>query len=124
MNILKSKTIFIIEDDQDISDALSSLLKDEGYNVVVAENGVMALILLKQYGLPHLILLDMMMPVMSGPQFVEKFALEYADACPIILMTAAENASQRAQNIGAIAWIVKPFSLIQLIELVKLHERK
>ena len=100
------------------------MLKDEGYNVVVAENGAVALILLKQYGLPHLILLDMMMPVMSGLQFAKKFALEYADPCPIIVMTAAENASQRAQDIGAIAWIGKPFSLIQLIELVKLHERK
>ncbi len=115
----KLKTILIVEDDPDILFALSSLLEDEGYTVQVAENGVVALELLKKYGLPHLILLDMIMPVMNGWQFAAEFTAQYDHLCPIIVMTAAADAQQRAKDVGAIGWIGKPFVLEKLLGMIR-----
>jgi CheY-like chemotaxis protein len=120
MTTLTAKTILIIEDDLDISLALSTLLKDDGHNVLVAENGASALLLLKSYGIPHLILLDMMMPVMNGWQFAKEFNCLYDQKdCPIIVMTAAENPKQLAKEIEAMEWIAKPFSFNSLLLMIK-----
>ncbi|MFA6238046.1 MAG: response regulator [Bacteriovorax sp.] len=113
-----SKKILIVEDDQDILFALSSLLEDEGYTVQTAENGLVALELLKKSGLPQLILLDMIMPVMTGWQFALEFNAMYDHQCPIIVMTAAADAEQRAKDIGAAGWIGKPFALDKLFKMI------
>lgn len=114
MASLKHK-ILVIEDDQDILFALSSILQEEGYTVQVAENGLIALELLKAHGLPHLILLDMMMPVMNGWEFGAEFLARYDRQCPIVVMTAAADAKQRALDIHADGWIEKPFDLNELL---------
>ena len=124
MTILKSKTILIVEDDPDISFVLSDFLESEGYTVQVAENGAAALLLLSKHGVPNLILLDMMMPVMNGWQFALEFVAKFDHLCPIIVMTAAADAEQRAKDVSAIGWIGKPFDLDKLLALIKKHERK
>lgn len=116
-----TNTILIVEDDQDILFALSSLLEDEGYAVHVAQNGLVALELLKNLGLPDLILLDMMMPVMNGWQFGLEFRSKYDHCCPIIVMTAAADAQQRAKDIGAVALIEKPFAFDKFVKMIKEH---
>ena len=121
MTILKSKTIFVVEDDPEISFVLSELLEAEGFKVQVAENGVVALELVQKYGVPNLILLDMIMPKMNGWEFAKEFAANYDHLCPIIAMTAAADAKQRAKDINAADLIEKPFDFDKFLETIKKH---
>ena len=121
MTILKSKTIFVIEDDPGISFVLSELLESEGFKVQVAENGVVALELLQKHGVPSLILLDMIMPKMNGWEFAKEFTEKYDHLCPIIAMTAAADAQQRAKDIDAVDLIEKPFDFDKLLATIKKH---
>ncbi len=121
MTILKSKTIFVIEDDPGISFVLSELLEGEGFKVQVAENGVVALELLQKHGVPSLILLDMIMPKMNGWEFAKEFTEKYDHLCPIIAMTAAADAKQRAKDINAVDLIEKPFDFDQFLATIKKH---
>ena len=66
----------------------------------------------------------MMMPVMNGWEFSEVFMKKFDHLCPIIVMTAAVDAAQRAQEIRAVGWIEKPFILENLVLLIEKHARK
>ena len=61
-----SRTILIVEDDRDIRDVLAEILADEGYHVLLAEDGLEGLRRLAEGPRPALILLDLMMPRMDG----------------------------------------------------------
>lgn len=121
MTNLKLKTVFIVEDDPGISYVLSELLKGGGFDVQVARNGLVALKLLQKCGMPSLILLDMMMPQMNGWEFAKEFAARYENRCPIIVMTAAANAQQRAIDINAVDLIEKPFDFKKFITTMNKH---
>ncbi|MDB4975350.1 MAG: cheY [Myxococcaceae bacterium] len=69
------KTILLVEDNDDVREAVAELLRDEGYDVQEAEHGGVALELLaKMEQDPCLVLLDLMMPVMSGPEMLRVLA--------------------------------------------------
>src|SRR5260370_35631662 len=68
-----TRPILIVEDDLDIRDALQEILEDEGYLPYAAANGAEALEVLDRVPKPGLVLLDLMMPVMDGYQFLEIF---------------------------------------------------
>lgn len=68
---MNEKRILIIEDEKPLREAFAFLLKSEGFIVELAENGKIGLIKLKSFK-PHLILLDMLMPVMNGQEFLKK----------------------------------------------------
>lgn len=121
MGISNYNTILIIEDDVDILFALQILLEDEGYNALVAANGAIALEMIKKNGIPRLILLDMMMPVMNGWQFSHEFTTLYDHQCPIIVMTGAADAQQRAKDVGAVACLEKPFNYAKFLDVIKEH---
>jgi len=74
-------------------------------------------------GMPHLILLDMKMPIMNGWQFAIEYLDKHDHESPIVVMTAAADAEQRANDIHAIGWIAKPFDLDMLLGKVKKYER-
>src|SRR5690349_17482145 len=67
----KMTTILVVEDDPDIRDLVDSVLSPEGYEVAQAANGQEALEFLQTHDAPSLMLLDMMMPVLSGPELLE-----------------------------------------------------
>ncbi|HAR44510.1 MAG TPA: response regulator [Bdellovibrionales bacterium] len=116
------KTILVIEDDEDILFAVSTFLELEGYLVRTATDGASALERLKREGMPDLILLDMIMPVMNGWQFAAEFHENYRTPVPIVVMTAAANAEQRAKDIGAAGWISKPFKIEELLTRIQAYE--
>jgi DNA-binding response OmpR family regulator len=118
-SISSSKKILLIEDDQDILFALASFLQAEGYAVQTALNGLEALELLQRESLPHLILLDMTMPIMNGWEFAAEFRTRYKNEVPIIVITAAADAKQRSIDIHAAGWIAKPFKLDVLLSTIK-----
>lgn len=119
-----SKTILIVEDERDIRFTLKDFLELEGYDVLMAENGSVAMDILADSVSPCLILLDMKMPVMNGWSFAEHFTEKYDHSTPIVVMTAAADAEQRAKDINAAGWVEKPFNLEMLIKKIKLYEKQ
>lgn len=119
----QSKTILIIEDEKDILSTLKDFLEFEGYKVMAAENGVVALELLETGIMPDLILLDMKMPMMNGWEFAAAYMAKYPSGAPIIVTTAAVDAEQRAADAKAIDWVEKPFNLDILLEKIRKHAR-
>lgn len=115
-------TILAVEDDADMRDLLRLVLEDRGYAVMTAENGLEALARVHEK-MPDLILLDIRMPVMSGEEFAVEYDARYGRGpkAPIIVMTAAEHASRRSQEIGASDFLSKPFSPDELVDLIKAH---
>lgn len=124
MSESSAKTILVVEDDKDISITLKIFLEGEGYQVLLAENGSIALDLIQKHGMPNLILLDMKMPIMNGWQFAIEFISRHDHNTSIVVMTAAADAEQRAKDISAIGWVGKPFALDDLLAKVKKYERK
>ena len=113
------KRILIVEDDAAIRDALTLLLKDEGYAVVGAPNGLEALRHLKENGPPDLILLDLMMPVMDGWQFSKEQRQDPSlKGVPVVLLSANGNVQQRASMLGAVGFLQKPVEVEELLDAI------
>ena len=113
-----SKTVLIVDDDRDLLDLLAFVLSSEGYDVETASDGREALGSVEK-AMPNLILLDMKMPVMNGWEFAEEFHERYDESAPIVVVTAAENAAKRADEIHASGWVSKPFDVVTLISVVR-----
>lgn len=98
---------------------LAVLLEAEGFQVQTASNGAEALTAMHQTR-PSVILLDLMMPVMSGDEFRRRQLAEpaYADV-PVICMTAAHDGPQRAKRIRATQFFQKPVDFDELISAVR-----
>lgn len=117
---MTDKNILVIEDDQEIRSVLQFALELEGYKVATAIHGQDALNQLRQTdSLPHLILLDLMMPVMDGWQFlaIKKQEPRLANL-PVLVVSAAGD---RAKNFEASGYIKKPIELDFLLESIKQH---
>lgn len=117
------KTVLVIDDDRDLLDLVTFLLEDEGYRVETALDGLERLRKVEQKK-PDLILLDMKMPAMNGWEFAREFHARYDRQVPIVVLTAAENARKRAEEIGAQGWVGKPFNLDTLVQAGKRHIRR
>jgi len=111
-----ARRVLVVDDDPDILDALSEILEVEGYHVQRARNGREALQRL-ELGLPDLVLLDLMMPVMDGWEFAR--SLDPGARPPIIVLSADRNVSAKAKEIGALGWLAKPFELSELLAAVR-----
>ena len=115
-----SKDLLIVEDELVLCDLLADVLEGEGYIVRKAGNGLDALQLIGERR-PHLIFLDMMMPVMDGWQFLVELRANPAWAnIPVVLMTAVYDLSSLEHKTGARAILSKPFDIELIIEAVKL----
>ena len=108
------RAVLVIEDDRDLVAILAVVLSGSGYRVRTAGDGREALERVAEE-MPGLILLDMRMPRMNGSEFAREFYATYGRACPIIVMTAAENSRARAREVGADGWLSKPFDIDQVI---------
>ena len=114
--------ILIVEDEGEMAALLSFLLKREGYEVVHAADGRLAKTMIDEMPPPKLVLLDVMLPYMSGLQLVTyiRSKSEWRDV-PIVMLTAdsAEQDVVRALGAGAFDYILKPFNPRELI--ARLH---
>ena len=117
------KTILIVDDELSIRSALAELLEDEGYTVAVVRTGREAIQYLQQHAQPPcLILLDMMMPEMSGLEF-RRYQQEHPPLgeIPVVAMSANLHVAQAAQLLGVTDYLQKPFDLPSLISAVVRH---
>jgi CheY-like chemotaxis protein len=114
----KCATVLIVEDDPDIRDALQQALEIEGYNVVAAVNGAVGLEKLAVVQRPCLVLLDLMMPVMNGLEFLKELHQDDAlAAIPVLMVTAYGKLAAEAQ--GTVGLVKKPIDLDVLLDFVK-----
>jgi CheY-like chemotaxis protein len=111
------KTVLVVEDEAVIAELLSDLLQDEGYEVMVASNGIEAIHCLT-HTIPDLIVTDVMMPIMDGLSFCREIkAQPQYKVIPVIIMSAVAD---RIQTTGydIIAIIRKPFDIDALLDQI------
>lgn len=114
------KTIAIIDDDICIGDMLTEVLTREGYSVLRAYSGTEALYLLAQER-PDLILLDLMLPGMSGEE-----VLPHTDGIPVIVLSARVDVADKVNLLldGAVDYITKPFDTKELLARITVQLRR
>jgi DNA-binding response OmpR family regulator len=119
--------VLVVEDDGLLSHAYQLILEKDGHRVQVAENGQRALELVKAYE-PEIILLDLLMPIMGGIEFLEKYdpIAKHPKTTVVILSNLGdEREVQKAMSLGAYKYIVKAQATpIQLSMLVNNLIRK
>lgn len=116
-----NKRILIADDEPDVLQLVSSNLKNAGYNVLKAEDGLAALTMARET-LPSLIVLDLMLPEMSGLEVCKVLKKEPTTAAiPIIMLTAKAEEVDRivGLELGADDYLTKPFSPRELVLRVK-----
>jgi CheY-like chemotaxis protein len=115
--------VLVIEDHDDTREMIAALLAAEGFTVVTAENGRRGLQRLID-ARPCLVLLDLMMPVMTGWEFRRaQVSLSDADLAdvPVLLLTAVPDPLAEANRLHAAGVITKPLDFDELVETVKRH---
>ena len=114
-----SRYVLVVDDDTDVRESMADILRIEGLEAVVARDGGEALHLLQTRGdKPSLILLDLMMPRMSGWVLLEHLGRDRALASiPVCVVSASGAALPR----GARAMLSKPFDMQRLLEVVATH---
>jgi CheY-like chemotaxis protein len=117
----EAKDILVVEDEAYLCDLIADVLESDGHKARKASNGREALAMLEERR-PQLILLDLMMPIMDGWEFITvlKSRPQWADV-PVIIITAIYDARRTQLETGAKAVITKPFDIDQLAELVDLY---
>jgi len=112
--------VLIVDDDPDLLDVTTFVIENEGMPVETARNGEEALALLTAGRLPALVLLDLMMPVMNGWEFLAAVASDPTfERIPIVVMTATEHDAVP----GALEVVTKPMDLKELLQLVERYVR-
>jgi CheY-like chemotaxis protein len=120
-----NKPILVVDDDPDIRDSIAAALEIEGYSVLMAENGRVALDLLlslKQNDLPRCIMLDLMMPVMTGEEFLKALELEcHTQLREIPVVVASANGSLLVNKLPAREILKKPIDINDLYRIAKTY---
>lgn len=109
-------SVLIVEDDEAIRTILKEILENEGYEVFTAENGKVGIEILQKIARPCLILLDFLMPVMNGKEFMEaKRQDDLIAPIPVVLVSAFED---RSKDIGAQGFVKKPIDFDCLLRFL------
>ena len=105
--------VLVVDDDRDIRESLAEILRDEGYRVETASNGVEALSAV-QRSPPCLMLLDLMMPVMTGWQVIQRLGDDQLDIPYCVVSASTEPATSRCT-------LRKPVDIDELLSIVAQH---
>ena len=114
------KRVAVLEDDQDYREVLTNLLEKNGYEVIGASSGFEILSgVLEQK--PDLILLDIMLPSVKGPDVINLFKeKEVIEDVPVVVISSKDisEIKQVAEEIGAVAWLQKPVREDELVKVI------
>jgi CheY-like chemotaxis protein len=114
------RPILVVEDDSGIREMLVDCLTDAGYATVEATNGLAALGLLRDGLDPSLILLDLVMPLMNGQEFLYTWRDEgLAKNAPVVILTADQREHDFASTLGGASVLTKPMELDTLLAVVE-----
>ena len=109
-------SILVVEDDDDIRNAIVDLLETEGYCAESAINGKDALTKLSQIHKPCLVLLDMMMPIMNGRQFLDE-VMKDSNLAPIPVLIVSAVAD-KTNTEGSVGFLKKPIDIDIVLDVV------
>ncbi|MGE5397241.1 MAG: response regulator transcription factor [Chitinophagales bacterium] len=114
MQQLKGIKIMLVDDEPNILQFLELGLRNEGFEVMTAQDGIAAMTLINQFQ-PHVAILDVMMPGMDGFEVCRM--LKKTENVAIIMLTARDEVDDRVKglNLGADDYMVKPFSFEELL---------
>jgi DNA-binding response OmpR family regulator len=119
-----AKKILTVDDDEDIRNSINEMLELEGFETVWAKNGQVALdymLAIPEKDLPDLVLLDYMMPVMNGQDFVlAKEKVSRLKRIPVVMMTANGNLLTVMDKIETGGYMSKPMDIETVLKMVKL----
>jgi DNA-binding response OmpR family regulator len=118
---MEKKKILIADDNENIRDALTYLLEDEGYSLSMAKDGSDALKKAREF-LPDILFLDIMMPEMNGYEVCRVIKNDpRLKKIYIIMLTAKGQVAEqeRGKEVGADEYIVKPFSPMEILSKIK-----
>lgn len=118
---LRSLRILVADDDRDAVVTLSTVLQDEGHQVLEVYRGDAVLQLVRRYQ-PDAVLLDIGMPGLTGFQIARQLRDELRDACPLLIAVTAWNqatARQLGRTSGFSHYVVKPYSTDELLKLLE-----
>lgn len=111
-------TVLVVDDDPAIRELLKDLLGTEGYAVLEASDGAQALDQVRRFR-PTAVLMDLMMPIMSGAEATSRLKSDPATAAiPVVAMSAGRNLTAAGLDIPADHFIPKPFDLGDLIDTI------
>jgi two-component system cell cycle sensor histidine kinase/response regulator CckA len=112
-------TILVVEDEDMVRAVAERALARQGYTVLTAENGEVALELLESCDRPDLLVSDVVMPLMDGPTMARHVRAKYPDL-PILFMSGyAEEQLRKSIDLDNVAFLPKPFSVQQLAEAAR-----
>jgi len=111
-------TVLVVEDDADLRQVVETALVLEGYNVVVASDGLEAIEKLPDCR-PALIVFDVMLPHMDGVMFAQELERRgLRPGIPVVMLSGVVDGRQKAKQVGAEGYLEKPFSIPALLEEV------
>jgi len=108
--------VLVVDNDPDFRDTLVSVLSDCGFRVATASNGLQALHRVATLH-PSVVLLDMQMPVLNGVGFAQRLA-ESGEKVGIIVMSGYPISAAELSEMGALAYVPKPFDMDELCESI------
>jgi CheY-like chemotaxis protein len=117
-----TKTVLVVDDDDDLREMVAEMLELEGFDVRAARNGREALDFLRSNPAPSVIVLDLMMPIMNGQEFrTEQLRDETLARIPVVLLTAAYDGRGQAQAMQAAGYFSKPVEFEAFFEALRAY---
>ena len=111
--------ILVVDDEKGVRELLKQILTDAGYEVITASDGEEALLALSTES-PHVMTLDIKMPVMSGMEVLARLSHDLPDVCLIMVTAIADVSSAvEAMKLGALDYITKPFDREEVIQKIR-----
>jgi DNA-binding response OmpR family regulator len=114
---MSAQRVLVVDDDPAILEFISGVLVDEGYEAVTTRNGKFALEAMVDFD-PDLVILDMRMPIMDGPTFLESYRRVSPKPIPIIVLSAWPLLAPTIATFGSENFLSKPFDLEDLLNAV------
>jgi CheY-like chemotaxis protein len=113
------KRVLLVDDDDDLREALEALLAVGGYDVAGVPSGRDALAWLASHARPDLILLDLMMPGMSGHELKGRLDCDaWLAGVPVVVLSGDSRVPEQAAAMRAAGWVVKPATLDALLQVL------
>jgi DNA-binding NtrC family response regulator len=111
--------LLVVDDDADVAEQLADVLRDEGHVVRIARDGLHGLALLAER-LPEAVLLDVEMPLLTGPQMAVRMFLNDCgqEAIPVILQSGVKDIGAVAGLVHTPYFLAKPFTIDQMLRLL------
>ena len=110
-------TILVIDDDDTIRDLIVDVLEDEGYRTLCATNGRQALEILDG-ATPAVIVVDSLMPMMNGSEFVRRYRETYPKGVPIMMLSGQSEGRRDTADLIIDHHLMKPFDLQEFLDAV------